>query len=262
VNIVVFVKQVPDNTKLKPETVGNQIPRQGVDMMMNPFDEYALETALKLKDAAGGTVTVVSIGNPNCKDIVKKAIAAGADDGVILTEDALVNGDSTVIAKALAKTVQTCVPDHQVLVFGTASLDDATGETAPMVAELLGYPSLTASKAAELTGNTLKVTRETEQGIETQEMTLPAVLGMMKCDYELRSSNIKGVMKANKAEIPVKTLADIGLTDSETGDAGSKVTYIGIAKRPEKQAGQKVDGTNVDQAVAELMTYLKAQKVV
>jgi electron transfer flavoprotein beta subunit len=157
--IVVFIKQVLDNTKLKFSD-GKPV-MDGVPMMMNPFDEYALETALRLKEQAGGdsTVTVLSLGAPNAKDIIKKAIAAGADDAFLLSDAAFNEGDSTANAYALANAVKSLVPDAKILVFGQMALDDAAAQTGPKVAEILEMPSITYGKNVQLSGDTLKIFR-------------------------------------------------------------------------------------------------------
>lgn len=259
--IVVFIKQVLDNTKLKFSD-GKPV-LEGVPMMINPFDEYALETALRLKEQAGGdsTVTVLSLGAANAKDIIKKAIAAGADDAFLLSDAGFNDGDSTSNAYALAQGVKTQVPDAQILVFGQVALDDSAGQTGPKVAEILGLPSVTFGKNAELSGNTLKVTRESERGTEEYEMQLPGVVCMMKCDYELRSSNIKGVMKANKTEIPVKTPADLALEPALIGAAGSTTRVEKTWQRPAKTGGKIVDGSDAKTSINLLLDYLKESKV-
>lgn len=259
--IVVFIKQVLDNTKLKFSD-GKPV-LEGVPMMMNPFDEYALETALRLKEQAGGdaTVTVISLGAPNAKDVVKKAIAAGADDAFLLADSAFLDGDSIATARALARATQALAPDAKVLVFGQLALDDAAGQVGPMVAELLEMPSVTYGKNAQLNGDKVKISRETERGTEDVELQLPAVACMMKCDYELRSSNIKGVMKANKADIPLKTPADLGLDVSIIGVAGSLTKVAKTWQRPAKAGGKVVDGADPSAAINQLLDYLKEAKV-
>jgi len=259
--IVVFIKQVLDNTKLKFSD-GKPV-LEGVPMMMNPFDEYALETSLRLKEQAGGdsTVTILTLGAANAKDIIKKAIAAGADDAVLLSDPALNDGDSTANAYALAQAVKTQVPDAKILVFGQVALDDAAGQTGPKVAEILGLPSITYGKNVQLNGDTLRVTRESEKGIEEYDMQLPGVVCMMKCDYELRSSNIKGVMKANKTEIPVKTPADIALEPALAGAAGSATRVEKTWQRPAKAGGKMVEGSDAKAAITQLLDYLKESKV-
>lgn len=259
--IVVFIKQVLDNTKLKFSD-GKPV-LEGVPMMMNPFDEYALETALKIKEQAGGdsTVTVLSLGAANAKDIIKKAIAAGADDAFLLSDTAFNEGDSTATAYALADAVKTLVPDYKVLVFGQMALDDAAGQTGPKVAEILGLPSLTYGKNVALSGETLKVFRESERGTEEYDMQLPGVVCMIKCDYELRSSNIKGVMKANKTDIPVKVPSDIGLEPALAGVSGSSTKVVKTWQRPVKAGGKVVEGSDAKAAVGQLLDYLREAKV-
>ncbi|MBY0402600.1 MAG: electron transfer flavoprotein subunit beta/FixA family protein [Cyanobacteria bacterium] len=259
--IVVFVKQVPDNTKLKFDANGPVL--EGVPMMINPYDEYALETALRIKEKAGGdsTVTVLSVGAGSAKEVIKKAISFGADDAFLLSDASFDKSDSTANAFALAQGVKHLVPDYQVLVFGQQSLDDVSGQTGPKVAEFLGLPSLTFCKNAELVDNALTVTRETERGVETHKMTLPGVVCMMKCDYELRTSNIKGVMRANKTEIPIKTPADLSLTAAQVGEAGSATSVTKTWKPAEKTSGTIVDGSNPKAAVDQLLTFLKDSKV-
>jgi electron transfer flavoprotein beta subunit len=229
-------------------------------MMMNPYDEYALETALRLKEAAGGdsTLTVMSLGLASSKEIIKKAVAVGADQAFLISDEAFKDVDSTVVAQALSLAVKTLAPEAKVLVFGQMSLDDAASQTGPKVAELLGMPSLSFCKGAELAGETLKVTREGDVGVETHEMNLPAVVCMMKCDYELRGSNIKGVMKANKTEVPVKSAADLGLS-GELLKTGTRVSKTW--QRPEKQGGKIVNGSDPKAAVSELIGFLKDSKV-
>ncbi len=259
--IVVFIKQVLDNTKLKFSD-GKPV-LEGVPMMINPFDEYALETALRIKEQAGGdaSVTVLSLGSANAKEMIKKAIAAGADAAFLLSDAAFTDGDSVATARALAKGVQSLVPDAKVLVFGQMALDDAAGQVGPMVAELLELPSVTYGKNAELSGDTLKVFRETERGTEQVSLQLPAVACMMKCDYELRSSNIKGVMKANKTDILVKTPADIALEPALAGVSGSTTQVVKTWQRPAKSGGKVVDGADPKAAVGQLIEYLKEAKV-
>lgn len=256
--IVVFIKQVPDNTRLRFQD--GQPVLAGTPTMMNPFDEYALETALRLKEQAGGdaAVTAVSLGPDNAREILKKAVAAGADQAFLLSDPLFSDIDSASVARVLATAAQKLTPDFKALIFGQAALDDASAQTGPRVAELLDLPSATYVKNAQLSGDTLAAFRETERGTEEWAMSLPGALCMMKCDYELRSSNIKGVMRANKTEIPVITAADLGL------DAAALKPAVRIGKlraRPAKASGRVVDGSDPKAAVAQLLGYLQEAKV-
>jgi electron transfer flavoprotein beta subunit len=257
--IVVCLKQVPDNTKLRPETI-TDMPTHGVDMMMNPFDEYALETALRLKESAGdgSTVTLLTLGHESAKNVMKKAVAAGADAGFIVDGTDVPTGDGLATATVLAKAIQALTPDARIVVCGTSALDVSGGMVPAMMAEKLGWASLTQCKEVALEGDALTAKRVSELGVETHELSGNAVLAMMKCDYELRSSNIKGVMKANKTQLPVKTLADIGAT------VVSGIATKQLAQRPEKGDGKVIEASNgtTDAAVDELVSFLKAQKLV
>ena len=256
-NLVVLMKQVPDNTKLRVDSVLSAMPAPGgaspVDMMMNPCDEYALETALRLKDSWGGG-TVLSLGHDSVKALLKKAIAAGADAAFIVGETSPLDGIQR--ATVLAKAVQTLVPDAVLVLAGHSSLDEAGHQTAVMTAEALGWPSLSNVKLADGDTSSLTVSRVGDGGLEQHRMTLPGVLATIKCDYELRTSNIKGVMKANKTDIPIKTLADIGASLP-----AATTTLTQLAPRPAKGAGKVItaDG-NEAAAVDAVIAYLKEQK--
>jgi electron transfer flavoprotein alpha/beta subunit len=257
--IVVFIKQVPENTRLRFQD--GQLVTEGIPSMMNPFDEYALEMAIRLKEQIGGdaSVTAVSLGVPNVKETLKKAIAAGADAGLIVS-DRLFDGDSATVSLALAAAVKKQIPDFGILLFGQLALDDAAAQVGPRVASLMNIPSLTLVKNAEFQGgNTLKITRETLLGIEDWTLEGPGALCVMKCDYELRSSNIKGVMKANKAEIPTLNAADLGL---DTVALSAKTTVLKSWQRPAKSEGKVIAGENAASAVTQLMEYLHTIQVI
>lgn len=258
--IVVCFKQVPDNTKLRPEAINGALPTDGVPMMANPFDEYALETALRLKEAAGdgSTVTVVTVGHDSAKNTLKKAIAVGADAGFILNDADLLAADGAGQAAALAKAIPSLVDGVKVIFCGASALDTGSGQTPGMLAEHLGWASLTNSKSVALAGETLTIERVSDLGIETHELLLPAVISVMKCDYELRASNIKGVMKANKTPLPTKSLGELGVSLP-----AAKTTTVSLSPPPPKGEGQKIDGTgDVDAAVAQLVASLKNQQLV
>lgn len=259
-NIVVCFKQVPDNTKLRVEEVASTLPTDGVTMMANPFDEYALETALRLKEAAGdgSAVTLVTIGHESAKNVLKKAIAVGADGGFILNDADLLAADNSAQSEVLAKAIPQLVEGANVVVCGASALDTAAGQTPGQLAEGLGWASLTNAKAVSLAGDELSVERVSDLGVETHQLPTPAVISMMKCDYELRASNIKGVMKANKTPLPTKSLAELGIDLPS-----SKVSTVSLTPPPEKGAGQTIDATtDVDGAVAQLVAALKDRQLV
>lgn len=261
-NIVVCIKHVPDTAHLKfdPE---KGIIQDSIEYIMNPFCEYAVETALRLKEAKEGSkVTVISLGQAQAKEALKRAIAMGADEAYLLSDPAFVDGDDWATAYTLSTAIKKLVPDTDLILLGQQALDVMTGMTGPALAEFSGLPSVTLTKNVEVKDDrTLKIHRETPQGVEVYEMTLPGVISVMKCDYEPRIPAIKGVMKANRTEIPVVDLAGLGLSDDQVGIKGSPTMIVSAKTKPKKQGGMKVDGSDPQAAVNQLIGFLREQKV-
>lgn len=260
-NSVVLVKPVFDNAKLKFK---EGLPvKEGVPLIMNPFDEYALETALRVKEQSGsGTVTAIAFASDTAKEILKKAIAAGADAAVLVLNDGLEELDAFAVAVILSKVILAEVPDCQLILSGQSSLDYSSGQTGVLVAGMLDHPALSFVKSVTLDNAQVTLTRETEQGLETFQMVLPGSIAVTKCDYELRSSNIKGVMKANKTVIPVKSVTDYGLNAEVLKKEHTKTAVVKLWQKPEKNSGTVLKGIPSVQAVEQLVAYLEHEKVV
>ncbi|MEB3206342.1 MAG: electron transfer flavoprotein subunit beta/FixA family protein [Vampirovibrionales bacterium] len=266
--LVVFLKQVLDNTRFATDGQGN--PRPDVPTMLNPLDEYALELALRLKEthALNPRVTVVSAGSPSVKDILKKAIAAGADQAVFVHDEAITARDGLSRAKILKATITT-LTNRGILSteapslygFGQQALDTGAGETGPAFAALMGIASYTqvksASNLASETTSSLAVCCQESSGSENHVITLPAVLCTIKGEHELRTANIKGVMRANKTEISTLTLADIGLEGHLNG-----LSPAGVADRAAKPAGRTIQPASPNEAADAIVSYLSSLQVV
>jgi electron transfer flavoprotein beta subunit len=234
-NIVVLLKPVLDNTRTRLSEAGPE----GDTWMMNPLDEYALETALRLKEAVpGSTLHALSAGEAG-KELLKKALACGADAVTLVA-----SGGSVVAS--LAAQVKALEP--HVLLYGQKGLDTGAGLVGPTVAAHLGLNSLGYIKAVTPQEGALTVTRESECGVETHQLPLPVALGVMKGDYELRTPNIKGVMKANKAEIPV--VAPV------TADAPAAQS-LGYALPAAKPVGRIITADDPAQAADAFIQFLK-----
>lgn len=261
-DIVVCVKQVYDTSQLKFDEATGEM-RPGAELILNPFCEYALETALRLKEAKGeGNVVAFSLGGSQAKEALKKAIAMGTDEAFLLDDPAFDGSDSSTTALALAKAIQAKVPDASLIFFGQSAVEGATGATGPQVAECLDLASMTYCKQVDWEGDTVIVQRETETGIEKHKVTLPAVICTMKCDYEPRMANIKGVMKANRTEIPSIALSELGLSESQVGKAGANNVIQKTFPRPARPVGKKLEGLSGEDAANAIVTYLKEQKFV
>jgi electron transfer flavoprotein beta subunit len=245
-NTIVFIKAVPDNTRLRWEASGPVL----ADWMMNPLDEYALEAALQLKTATGGKLTVISLGAN--KDHLKKCVALGAD--AICAIDPLDNStDHQTRAKALATAAQQLDPEATLWLCGQQALDSLAGMTGPLLAAIQGWPWLGGAKALQSGSDGLQITAE-QQGQECDIVASgPVVVSFIKGVTELRTPNIKGVMAANRADIPVKTLADLGISLADN------VPTPTVTQRPVKAAGRLVKPDSPQDAATQLVNYLKSE---
>ena len=230
-NIVVCVKQTPDTAATISVDEG-EVDWGDSPLVLNPWDEYAVEEALATKEAHGGTVTALSIGGEQVKEALKQALAMGADEATLISDPALEGADSLMTAKAIAAALRT-VGDVDLAFFGKASVDSATGITFTQTARLLGWPLLTLVSAIEeldSDGRSIQVERLLQEGREAVKVELPAVVSVVKEINEPRYPSFMGIRKASKADIPVWSAADIELA----ADLAPKVTWP-VLKEPPTQ---------------------------
>lgn len=262
-NIVVCIKQVPDTeqVKINPET--NTLIRSGVENIMNPFDRQALETALILKDASGAKVTVVSMGPPQAQDILKEAIAMGADEAMLISDRALAGSDTLATSVALAAAVRK-VGEYDLVLCGKQAIDGDTAQVGPEMAEHLGIAQVTdALKVALADDGRLLVDRENESSSQTLAVTLPAVVTVTKSEKEPRFASIKGKMKARKAEIPVLGAAELGIDPKVIGLSGSPTKVLKIFTPSVPQISSEIiNEEDTDQAVDMLIEKLMQAKII
>jgi electron transfer flavoprotein beta subunit len=241
VNIVVCVKQVPDTwaeKRLSPED--RTVDRESVDGVMNELDEYAVEEALRLKEAQGGesTVTVLTMGPAKAVETVRKALSMGADKAVHLVDDALHGSDALATSLAMAKALGTIEPD--VVICGSESTDARMSVLPAMLAERLGCAQLTYARKVDVDGGTIRIERLTESGYDVVEGTMPAVVSVVEKINEPRYPSFKGIMAAKKKPLTTLTLADIGVDPGEVGLAASASAVDDAQPRPPKAKGEIV----------------------
>ncbi len=208
--IVVCIKQVPDS-EAKVKVENGQITWGESPLVINPFDEYAVEGALQQKEAHGGTVTAICIGPESAKEALKHALAMGADDAILISDPALEAMDSLGAARVLAAAIQK-VGDVDMVMFGRQTLDNGTGLTPAQTARLLGWPMLGWVGHITVEGRSVIVERVLEEGRQIVQASLPAVLSIVQSIGEPRYPSFMGIRRASKAIIPVWTLADLGLS--------------------------------------------------
>jgi electron transfer flavoprotein beta subunit len=256
--IAVFVKQVPDSAA--KVSVDNGVVSWGdAPLVINPWDEYAVEAALSLAEKHGGEVTAFSLGAESAKEALKHALAMGCAQAVLLSDPALKGIDSAGVARVCAAAVKK-LGDADMAIFGKQAIDSDTGLTAAMAARLLGWPSLTlvASIASlDPAAKTIRVERGIEEGRQIVESRLPAVLSIVKDFGEPRYPSFMGIRKASKAEIPTWSLADLGISAPE-----AKVTWPELTMPPKREVTNEIiSGANSDEIAAKLADKVIAEGV-
>jgi electron transfer flavoprotein beta subunit len=233
VKILVTVKRVPDpETVIKIAPDGTGIVTDNVKWVVNPFDEIAIEEALRIKEKAGGAdVVLVSIGQKAAQEQLRTGLAMGADRAIlVVSEQAL---EPLAVARVLAKIVDGEKPD--LVLMGKQAIDDDSNAVGQMLAELLGLPQATFASKVELDGKSAKVTREVDGGLETLGVPLPAIVTADLRLNEPRYASLPGIMKARKKELKEIPVAELGV------DTAPRVKTIKLETPPKRQAGRKVE---------------------
>lgn len=243
-NIAVLMKQTPDTESvIRIANDGKSIVADGFKWIINPYDEFAVEVSLRIKEKHGGTVTIISWGPQRVVESIRTALAMGADAGLLIDDPALESSDSLGVAKALAAAVKELNPD--IVLCGSRAVDYDDAQRGPMVAELLGWPHLALAVAFDCSESTVTIERPIEGGKITLEAVLPAVVtfGGSHVVWNPRYASLPGIMKAKKKPLTMKKLADLGLDGSEFGIGASRIRITSMAMPPDKSAGRIIDGS-------------------
>jgi len=250
--IVVCVKQVPD-TAASIVAVDGKATWGDASLVLNPWDEYAVEAAL-LQD---GDVTAITVGEEGPNEALKQALAMGCGDAILIADPALAGASSQVIAKALAAAVRK-IGDVDLVVFGQQAVDSDLGVTGPQTARVLGWPSLTGCAAIEISVSSLKVERAVEEGRQMVESRLPAAVSVSKDIGEPRYPSFMGIRKAARAVIPTWTLADLGLVPTTP-----TVSWPEIYNPPARDVSVEIiQGSSPAEIAATLADRIISEKVI
>lgn len=253
-NVFVCVKQIPDPNNPYALEDG-RLKRSGGQNVLDPGDEFGVEAALRLVEAAGGEATAVSMGPATAAEAIRKALSMGVHKGILVTDDSLAGADALVTARVLAAAIGR--NEFDLVIAGVESTDGSSGTLPGMIAELLGVPQVTFAKHIDLKGETLSVQRQTAKGYDLVSCPLPAVLSVTAGVNEPRYPTFKGIMQAKAKPLETLSVADLGLSADDV-----KVTQevAQVAPAPARGAGEKVedDGTGA----ARIADFLKAAKVI
>lgn len=250
--ILVCLKQTFD-TEEKVVIENGKIKEDGVEFVINPYDEYAVEEAIQLRDRFGGEVTVVSVGPDRAESALRTALAMGADKAVLVNDPALDGGDEVTISKVLAAVAKRTGFD--IILCGNMAVDDGSAQVGARLAELLDIPQLTTIVKLEVDGGRVRAERDVEGDIEVVETTLPVLVTCQQGLNEPRYPSLPGIMKAKKKPLEHLTLADLGL---DAGQVAPKTAVVDQYLPPKKQAGRILQGELADQ-VKELVHLLRTE---
>ena len=258
--ILVLIKQTPDTeTKIRLSSDGKSMEQGDVKFIINPYDEFAIEEALKLKEKLGaGEVVIASFGGDSSRELIVKGLAMGGDRGLLIGNSGLEGADSLAIARVLVEAVKAEKAD--IVFCGKQAIDDDNMHVGPMMAELLGWPHVNVVTKFELNGTTARVEREIEGGqVEVYDVTLPAVFGAHKALNTPRYASLPGIMKAKKKPFDVKSPSDLGVN---VGNLKSKAFIKGYKYPPEKPKGKVFAGEPVDAMVEKVVKLLREESKV
>jgi electron transfer flavoprotein beta subunit len=263
VKIVVCIKQVPDTTEVKINPETNTLIREGVASISNPFDEFALEEALLTKEKYGGEVHVISMGPPQAVEVLKNALAVGADKVYLVSDRAFAGADTLATAYTLAKTIES-IGSFDLIICGKQAIDGDTAQVGPGIATRLGIPQLTyVSKVKEINVEKKKIVveRMLEDGREVIESSLPALMTVVKDINEPRLPSLLGIKKAAKAQIPTLTAKDIPVDENRIGLKGSP-TWVWKIFSPEARGGGEILKGELTEVVPLLVNKLMGTKFI
>ena len=264
-NMIVCCKQVIDPeappASFKVDAATNKvIPPPGVPPVISPFDENAVEAALRIKDAQGGKITALSLGINLLRDVVKKPLSMGADELVLLEDEAYTEGDAWSTAYALAMAIKK-IGEYDLILCGRQAADWDTGQVGSGIAEILGLPSVTLAKKIEITDGKARVERVTADGYEVVEVTLPALISVSNELGEPRYPTIKGIMAAKRVEPIIWKPADIGVDPAQLGAAGRRARLVKLFQPVREGKCDIIEGETPEEAAANLALKLREAKV-
>ncbi|HEX9526601.1 MAG TPA: electron transfer flavoprotein subunit beta/FixA family protein [Streptosporangiaceae bacterium] len=260
-NIVVCVKQVPDTALERTLKADDSTVDRTVDAVINELDEYAIEEGLRLAEASGGEVTILSMGPPKASESIRKALSMGADKAVHLVDDGLAGSDAVATSAAIAAVLGRIGFD--LVILGSESTDARMGVLAAMLSERLGVPQLSLASKVEIDGQAIRIHRQADYGYDKVEASLPAVVSVVEKINEPRYPSFKGIMAAKKKPVETLSLADLadaGIDPASVGLAASGTEVVSFAMRPPRQAGTIVKDEGDGGAKA--AEFLAAQKFI
>jgi electron transfer flavoprotein beta subunit len=260
-HFIVCIKQVPNTTNVQIDQKTGTLKREGVESIINPFDEYALEEAIRLKERFGGKTTVITMGPPQAETALREAIGRGIDNAVLVTDRAFAGADTWATSYTLASAIKT-LGDYDVIICGKQATDGDTAQVGPGVAEMLDIPHVAYVKKIEnIDAKSIKVERMMEDGYDLIEMPLPALISVVKEINTPRLPSLRGMMNAKKAVIQKMTAADIKAEPKRIGLTGSPTQVLKIFSPVARPGGEILQGSP-EEIATNLISKLKNTQLI
>jgi electron transfer flavoprotein beta subunit len=260
-HIIVCIKQVPDTKQVRLDEKTHTLIREGVESIINPYDMYALEEGLRLKDQFGGKVTVCSMGPPQAESSLREAITYGADEAVLLSDRAFAGADTWATSYTLAKGIEK-IGSFDLILCGKQAVDGDTAQVGPGIAERLSLPYVTwVRKIEEIQDGRMRVQRLMDDGYDRLELPLPALLTVVKEINEPRVPSLKGKMRAKTQKIPVYGLSELGADPEQVGLQGSATQVVKVFPPPRLKERVWIQGT-VEEQVTQVLDKLNTLKMI
>lgn len=260
-NVVVCLKQVPGTTNVRIDPQTNNLVRQGIKNIINPFDTYALEEGVRLKERFGGKVTVFSMGPPQAQEMLRETISLGADEAILLSDSAFAGADTWATACTLAAAIRK-LEQYDIVICGRQTLDGDTGQVGPELAEMLDIPLIAyVSRIDKIADKQITAWRMIDEGHETLQSPLPAVITVTKEINTPRLPSLRGISKSKSAVIPVWDLQQLGIDPGKVGLSGSFTRVIKVFF-PERACQAEILQGELGEQVHELVHKLKAAGLV
>ncbi|HTG00939.1 MAG TPA: electron transfer flavoprotein subunit beta/FixA family protein [Nitrospirota bacterium] len=260
-HIIVLVKQVPDTSEVKINRETNTLIRDGVPSIINPFDRYAIEEALRLREKHGGKVTALTMGPPQAAEALKEAVSLGVDDVVLLSDRSFAGADTWATSYALSQGIRK-IGAYDLIIAGKQAIDGDTAQVGPETADMLGIPFVAYIKKIEgISGTTMIAERMMDEGYDIVETSLPALITVVKEINEPRVPSLKGKMKAKSLKLEPWSAKDVGAEEAKCGLKGSPTKVVKIFPPAPRGQREMLAGT-LEEQIATVVKKLKDQSLI
>ncbi len=263
--IVVCIKQVPEVTQVQVDPVTGTLIREGVQSILNPFCEYALDHAVRLRQLYDDVeIIAITMGPPQAKDALLRCLELGTDEGILVTDRKFAGADTWATAYTLAEAIRRAVPDYDLILTGKQAIDGDTAQVGPEIAEILGLPQITYAVDVKpgRTKRHVRVTQEVERGYDVIEVITPALVTCSKGEVVRRAPSLRDIVQARQKPIKTVQAEDLPIPEDELGLKGSYTQVVKVFPPTQKKCCQKIDNMEPEQAAAEIFQFLKERRYI